>query len=108
MRQLSEILQELIEIACTAIARASLAVVAADARNERFSLIAHEMRAHDGRPAEGVRCTSAGMATVIALEAWNAGGRHADSPWLMVAGALLPVLRAEAWAAFTDERSRRD
>jgi hypothetical protein len=72
-----------------------------------FATLAAEVRHADSSPAESVRATNAAMVTVIAIEAFRAGERNATSPWLMVIGATLPLLRGDAFSAFKSEREQR-
>lgn len=74
---------------------------------ERFALLARDVRHADARPAEGARVTNAAMIMVIALERYFEGDREKTSPWLMVAGTTLPLLRAEAWVAHRQEKEAR-
>lgn len=106
MRELSKTLTALIEIAGNVVTRHGL-TLAGNIVSGEFAAIAAEVRAADQRPAEGVRCTNAALAMVIALEAYRAGERDAGSPWLMIAGALLPMLRADAWRALNQEKEAR-
>lgn len=77
------------------------------ARDPAFSVLAAEIRAHDARPAEQLRCTHAAMAAVHLLEAFYACETlEADSPWLSPIGAVLPQLRGEAWQAFRNEKAQ--
>lgn len=72
-----------------------------------FSTLAAEVRNADARPSEDVRATNAAMVAVIAIEAFRAGERDATSPWLMVIGATLPLLRGDGFRAFRIEREQR-
>jgi hypothetical protein len=74
---------------------------------ERFAVLANEVRCADARPAEGVRTTRAAMIMVFAIEEFLAGDREATSQWLGLAGATLPLLRAEAWRARRNEQEAR-
>lgn len=75
------------------------------AADPRFAQLAHEIRAADRRPAESIRCTHAGIAIVAAMEGFFAGEMDPGSRWLSAIGALLPILRGEAWQALRNERA---
>lgn len=66
--------------------------------------LAREIRDADRRPAEGFRTTASGLAIVACLEAFFAGAMDPGSRWLSAIGALLPILRTEAWQALRNER----
>lgn len=106
MRELSKTLTDLITVAGNVVSRHGLSL-GGNIVDDRFTIIAQEVRAADARPAEGVRCTNAALAMVIALEAYRDGDRIPGAPWLMVAGCLLPILREDAWRAFNDEKEAR-
>jgi hypothetical protein len=72
-----------------------------------FAELAAEIRHADARPAEAVRTTRAAIVMLIAIEEFFAGPRSECSPWLMLAGASLPLLRVEAWQALNNERAAR-
>jgi hypothetical protein len=74
---------------------------------DNFASLAAEVRHADARPADDVRITNAAMVMVIAIEAFRAGERDAQSPWLMVVGATLPLLRGDGFRAFRNEREQR-
>jgi hypothetical protein len=106
MRHLSETLTDLIGFAEETVTRpARYSGLALDAR---FAGLAAEVRGADQRPAENVRTTRAAMVTVIALEEFYSGGAERGSPWLMLAGTVLPLLRVEAWVALQNERSTQE
>lgn len=71
-----------------------------------FSELAAEIRRHDAKPAEHIRCTYSAIAIVYLLEAFYAGGGEPTSPWLSAVGAALPLLRGEAWQAFRNEKAQ--
>jgi hypothetical protein len=71
-----------------------------------FAELACEIRAADGRPAEGIRTTRAGVIMVTAIEAFFAE-RDGVHHWQMLIGATLPILKREAWQAFSNERAAR-
>jgi hypothetical protein len=104
MRPLSQVLTELIGFAEETVTR--------PAKHYGFSVdvlvrLAAEVRHADALPAEGIRTTRAGMMMVIAIEEFFSTDREATSPWLMLAGSLLPMLRAEAWRARRNEQEAR-
>lgn len=70
---------------------------------ETFSELAAEIRRIDGLPSEGVRATRAGVIMCTAIEAFfaEANGLH---HWQMLIGATLPLLKRDAFQAFTDEK----
>lgn len=69
-----------------------------------FGVLAREVREADKRPAEGIRCTASGVAIVACIEAFFAGEMDPGSRWLSAIGALLPILRGEAWQALRNEK----
>lgn len=69
--------------------------------------LAAEIRDWDRRPAEGIRCTRAAMVMLHALEGYLETGGERGNPWLMLAGATLPLLRVDAWNAMNAERETR-
>ncbi|WP_025036112.1 hypothetical protein [Bradyrhizobium sp. DOA9] len=74
------------------------------AADTRFAVLAQEVRAASSRPAEGIRCTHAAAAIVECCEAFFGGEMDPGSRWLAALGALLPILRTEAWQALRNER----
>lgn len=74
----------------------------------RAELLA-EVRHADARPAEGIRTTRAALVMVIVLEELlgGIGDGQAELGWLIIAGAMLPQLRAEAFKALRNEREQR-
>ncbi|BAL75975.1 hypothetical protein [Bradyrhizobium cosmicum] len=74
------------------------------AADTRFALLAQEIRDADKRPAEGIRCTSSGVAIVACTESYFAGELDPTSRWLGAIGGLLPLLRGEAWQAMRNEK----
>jgi hypothetical protein len=72
-----------------------------------FPELAAEIRKLDQQPAEGVRTTAAAMVMIIALEKFAEGPHDKGSQWLMIAGSMLPILRAEAYVAMMNEREAR-
>ncbi len=76
----------------------------------KFAAIAAEVREAEARPAENIRTTTAAMIMVMALEEFHAAGATSENlsnPWLMLAGATLPLLRVDAWRAFNNEKQAR-
>ena len=107
MRELSETLGALIDIANHVVTRHGL-TLGGDIVNNQFAQIAQEVRDAVRRPAEDVRCTNAAMAMTIVLEAYRDSDREElGQPWLMIAGALLPMLRVDAWRALNYEKEAR-
>jgi hypothetical protein len=74
------------------------------AADTRFAMLAQEIRDAERRPAEGIRCTASGIAIVACTEAFFAGEMDPGSRWLAAIGALLPILRGEAWQALKGEK----
>ncbi len=75
-----------------------------------FAAIAAEVREAEARPAEDIRTTAAAMIMVLALEEFYTSGvssENLSNPWLMIAGAALPLLRVDAWRAFNNEKQAR-
>ena len=108
MREISKTLGALIDIANQVVTRHGL-TLGGNIVSGHFAEIAAEVRAADARPCEGIRRTNAAFAMVIALESYRDSDREDfGSPWLMIAGALLPILRADAWRALNDEKGVRD
>jgi hypothetical protein len=107
MNPISETLTLLIGFAEEIVARPMMSYASGFGVAERFVLLARDVRHADARPAENLRATNAAMIMVIALEQFFAGDREKTSPWLMVAGATLPLLRAEAWLAHRSEKETR-
>ena len=105
MRSLSETLTDLIGFAEETITRpANHYGFMVD---QRFTIVSQEVRRADALPAEGIRTTRAGMIMITALDEFFGGDREATSPWLMLAGTTLPLLRAEAWRAKRNEQEVR-
>jgi hypothetical protein len=77
---------------------------------QAFAAIAADVREADARPAENIRTTTAAMIMVLALEEFHGAGATSENlsnPWLMIAGATLPLLRVDAWRAFNNEKQAR-
>lgn len=109
MRPLSATLNDLIGFAEKTVTRPSMFAGTLDAQ---FAALAAEVRQADARPAEHVRTTRAALVMVNVLEGFFEGDRdpdaaHVKNPWLMLAGATLPLLRVDAWRAFNNEKRAR-
>lgn len=105
MKPLSQTLNDLIDYSADLISRPRYS---APRIGGDLGAMAAAVREADQRPAEGIRTTRAAMVMINAIEAYHAtDGSTADSPWLMIVGATLPLLRAEAWQALTNEREAR-
>jgi hypothetical protein len=72
-----------------------------------FFELAADIRRIDAQPAEAERVTAAAVMMIIAIEKFFAGPHEKSSPWLMLAGTILPLLRIEAWLAMNIEREAR-
>jgi hypothetical protein len=108
MRPLSETLGDLIVLAEQTVTKPSRYLRPADV--EAFAAIAVEVREAEARPAEDVRTTRAAVMMVNAIEEFLASGQGSENlsnPWLMLAGATLPLLRVDAWRAFNNEKQAR-
>jgi hypothetical protein len=105
MRPLSQILCDLVVFAEEVVARPLL-----DSRfvGDRFTALDGEVRVADRRPAEGVRATSAAIIMVTAINEFRHASRDRAPGWLMLVGTALPLLRQEAFDAFSDEKERRE
>lgn len=102
MRPLSETLIDLIGFAEETIARPAKHF--GFSVDQLFTTVSAEIRRADALPAEGIRTTRAALIMIIALDEFFGSDREATSPWLMVAGTVLPLLRAEAWRARRNEQ----
>jgi metal-dependent amidase/aminoacylase/carboxypeptidase family protein len=107
MIPISEILMKLSDFSAQVVAKPAVYSAGGFGVRESFAQIAAEVRHADARPAEGVRTTNAAVIMVIALEQYFQGDREPTSPWLMLAGTTLPLLRAEAWVAHRNEKEAR-
>lgn len=103
MRPLSQTLTDLITVASDVVTRRGTQLVA----GSHFALLASEVRQAEVRPAEDVRTTRAAVIMVLALEEFAAGPMDTGSPWLMLAGNVLPLLRVDAWRAMNQEKAAR-
>lgn len=103
-RPLSEILTSLIGISEDFVTRPATVMTR---YGNGLAALAAEVRHADALPAEGVRTTRAALVMVIALEEFCAGDHSPGSPWLMLAGTTLPLLRVEAWLALRQEKEAR-
>lgn len=112
MRPLSSTLNDLIGFAEETVTKPNR-YVAGPTLDSRFAGIADEVRAAAARPAENIRTTRAAVMMVNALEGFYEAGNepdgsaHTQNPWLMLAGATLPLLRVDAWRAFNNEKQAR-
>ncbi len=100
MRTLSDTLNELIVLAEEAITRPQ--ALRTPHFMQRVGRVAQEVRRADAQPAEGVRTTNAAMIAVIAMEA--GGADPAPTPWRMIIGASLDLLRADAYQQLVNQR----
>jgi hypothetical protein len=88
----------------------------------KVAAIAAEIRREHRLPAEGIRCTYTAVAVLELIEGLNATNGEAfarrattlstpvsllATPWLMLIGAALPLLRAEAYQALLNEKEAR-
>jgi hypothetical protein len=103
MRPLSQTLTDLITVANDTVTRRGMQNVIGG----HFALLADEIRQAEARPAENIRTTRAAMIMVFALEEFADGPHDAGSPWLMLAGTTLPLLRVDAWRALQNEKQAR-
>lgn len=104
MRPLSQALNALIMVVEETLTRP--ARYQSIARDPAFPVLAAEIRKVDAQPADQVRCTRAAMATIHLLEAFYASDAlEATSPWLSAIGAVLPLLRGDAFQALRNERT---
>lgn len=106
IRPLSQTLTELIAVAADVITRRGMTLSGAGL-GDQFVQLSQEVRQAEARPAESLRTTRAAMIMVFALEEFGAGPRDPGSPWLMLAGTTLPLLRVDAWLAMNNEREAR-
>lgn len=102
IRPLSQTLTALIAIAESLVTRSRYSSLMA---SDQFVVVASEVYEADKRPAEGQRTTNAAMVMVIAIQAFRATEEEPGSPWLMLIGATLPLLRTDAWLAFNQEKA---
>jgi hypothetical protein len=75
-----------------------------------FIGLAAEIRRFHALPAEGVRSTHSAAALLELIEglaAVKASDDAARRPWLMLIGAALPLLRAEAYQQLLNEKEAR-
>lgn len=102
IRPLSQTLTELITIAESMVTRARYA---APMPAGHFTVLAAEVREAEQRPAEGKRATYGAIVIVNAIEAFHATGSEQGSPWQMLIGTALPLLRTDAWIALNQEKA---
>lgn len=110
MRPLSATLTDLIGLAEQTVTKPTRYPGGGQASAQTFAMVAAEVREAEARPAEDVRTTTSALIMVLALEEFYAGGAYSESastPWLMLAGATLPLLRVDAWRAFNNEKQAR-
>jgi hypothetical protein len=103
MKPLSEHLTTLILMAEDVIRRPNQLLARLPAA---FEELAAEIRHADQKPAESVRTTRAAVIMVTAIEAFFVEPKT-DHHWQMVIGAMLPLLRIDAFRAFENEREAR-
>lgn len=72
---------------------------------EEFGELATEIRRYDAQPSEGIRCTQGAVIMVTAIEAFFGVGTY---HWQMLIGAVLPILKQEAWQAMKNEKASRE
>ncbi|WP_316228349.1 MULTISPECIES: hypothetical protein [unclassified Bradyrhizobium] len=76
----------------------------------KFDAVAAEIRRIDALPAEDERCTHCAMAMIDLIEGLRFAAQRRSqpgisrTPWLMLIGAALPLLRAEAYRQFVAEK----
>jgi hypothetical protein len=104
IRPLFSVLSDLIVLAEGVITRPQ----SVSAVTNRFAMVAAEVRRADAAPAEDVRTTRAAAVMVIAIEEFlgDQDGGGVASPWLMIVGAMLPMLRSEAYTALRQQREQ--
>jgi hypothetical protein len=102
-RPLSQILNDLTGYAGNLVATPLYSAVNA---NIDFAQLAAEVRAAEARPAVGTRATYGAIIVVNAIEAWRASAGEVGSPWLMLVGTALPLLRTDAWLALNQEKAQ--
>jgi len=73
--------------------------------HQRVVDLASEVRSADARPAENDRVTQAAMVMIICLEQIRNLDIPFARPWVMLAGATLPLLREDAFTALEQERA---
>ena len=69
-----------------------------------FAEVASELRKAHQRPAEGVRCTYAGIAVLDLIDGFAATG---DPRWQHRMGAMMELLQDDAWQALNEELPSR-
>lgn len=109
-RSLARVLEDLIAVADRIAQRPPL-LQDADTRY-RIGSLGQEIEHFARLPADARRTTSAAEVMVIALrEAAHADRREREDylggHWMMLAGATLPLLRAECFIAIRNEREQR-
>ncbi|MES5483616.1 hypothetical protein QMZ05_12730 [Bradyrhizobium sp. INPA03-11B] len=102
IRPLSQTLNDLIGIAESVVTRARYATPMPRAT---FAALAAEVREAESLPADGQRATYGAIVVVNAIEAFHATGSESGSPWQMIVGTALPLLRTDAWIALNQEKA---
>lgn len=74
---------------------------------ENLAAIGEDVRAADDGMQEGGPTTSSGVVMVTALEQYLLMPEPLRGMWLIIAGATLPLLRAETFKALANERTAR-
>lgn len=105
-KPISGILSNLMVIAEEVIMKPAVARHSQEFRR-RLSDLAGDVREADGRLQEGGPVTSSAMVMVTVLERYMVDDDHLASMWLVLAGATLPLLRAETYTSFKNEREAR-
>jgi hypothetical protein len=105
-KPVSAILSNLIVLAEEFVVKPRI-VLGSAALHQRLMSIGEDVRAADARLQEGGPTTAAGMVMVSALEQYLQADEPLRGMWLIVAGALLPLLRTETFKAITNERTAR-
>jgi len=99
MRDLSAQLTALIAVAEDAVRRDRIPSLS-------FADLASEIRHAHAMPADGIRCTNAAIAVLAVLDGLKAAQADKAMPWVMLIGAALPLLRADAFQALCNERAQ--
>lgn len=105
MKRLSELMRQLVAVVEEAVTR-PVARVESITRAD-FAELAAEIRRIHALPAEHVRCSHAAIAVLELIEGYERvkpTDQANGMPWLMLIGATLPLLRAEAWRQLCAER----
>lgn len=105
-KSVSSILSSLIVLAEEFVTKPQIVLGSAHL-HQRLMSIGEDVRAADDRMQEGGPTTASGMVMVSALEQYLLAEEPLRGMWLIVAGALLPLLRIETFKAITNERTAR-